>query len=100
MRRQLTCLPTGTGKTVIFAQFPSFFRMKRRTLILAHREELLNQARDKLLAANSALRVEIEQAGRSARICFRFRDCLNGVVDTNIYVWHVARRGEQLCQEP
>ena len=23
-RRQLICLPTGTGKTVIFAQFPSF----------------------------------------------------------------------------
>lgn len=65
-RRQLVCLPTGTGKTVIFAQFPSFFRMKRRMLILAHREELLNQARDKLLAANPALKVEIEQAGRSA----------------------------------
>ena len=66
VRRQLVCLPTGTGKTVIFAQFPSFFRMKRRMLVLAHRAELLNQARDKLLAANPALKVEIEQAGRSA----------------------------------
>jgi superfamily II DNA or RNA helicase len=66
VRRQLICLPTGTGKTVIFAQFPSFFRMKRRMLILAHRAELLNQARDKLLAANPALRVDIEQAGKSA----------------------------------
>jgi superfamily II DNA or RNA helicase len=65
-RRQLICLPTGTGKTVIFAQFPSFFRMKRRMLVLAHRAELLHQARDKLLAANPSLKVEIEQAGRNA----------------------------------
>jgi hypothetical protein len=35
-------------------------------LILAHRAELLNQARDKLLAANPALKVGIEQAGQSA----------------------------------
>jgi len=66
VRRQLVCLPTGTGKTVIFARFPSFFRMKRRMLVLAHRAELLHQARDKLLAANPALKVEIEQAERSA----------------------------------
>ncbi len=66
VRRQLVCLPTATGKTVIFSQFPSFFRMKRRMLVLAHRAELLNQARDKLLAANPALQVEIEQAGRTA----------------------------------
>jgi superfamily II DNA or RNA helicase len=66
IRRQLVCLPTGTGKTVIFAQFPSFFRMKRRMLVLAHRAELLHQARDRLLAANPALSVEIEQAGQTA----------------------------------
>jgi len=65
-RRQLICLPTGTGKTVIFAQFPSFFRMKRRMLILAHRAELLYQAREKLVAANPVLTVEIEQAGLNA----------------------------------
>jgi hypothetical protein len=65
-RRQLVCLPTGTGKTVIFAQFPSFFRMKRRMLVLAHRAELLEQAREKLLAANPDLKVEIEQAGKTA----------------------------------
>jgi len=64
--RQLVCMPTGTGKTVIFAQFPRFFRMTKRMLILAHREELLLQARDKLLRANPGLRVDIEQAGRQA----------------------------------
>jgi ATP-dependent helicase IRC3 len=66
VRRQLICLPTGTGKTVIFAQFPSYFRMKRRMLVLAHRAELLQQARNKLLAANPAIKVEIEQAGENA----------------------------------
>jgi len=62
MRRQLVCLPTGTGKTVVFAQFPRFFRMKNRMLVLAHREELLTQARDKILRANPELKVDIEQA--------------------------------------
>jgi type I site-specific restriction endonuclease len=44
VRRQLICLPTGTGKTVIFAQFPSFFRMKRRMRLRlpAHCLELLS----------------------------------------------------------
>jgi ATP-dependent helicase IRC3 len=65
-RRQIVCLPTGTGKTVIFAQFPKYFHMKKRMLVLAHRAELLEQARDKILRANPSLRVEIEQAGRRA----------------------------------
>ncbi len=65
-RRQLVCLPTGTGKTVIFAQFPAFFNMKKRMLVLAHREELLVQARDKILRANPHLNVDIEQASRTA----------------------------------
>lgn len=66
IRRQLICLPTGTGKTVIFAQFPSFFQMKKRMLVLAHREELLEQARQKLLDANAHLQVHIEQGSRHA----------------------------------
>jgi len=66
IRRQLVCLPTGTGKTVIFAEFPRFFGMKNRMLVLAHREELLTQARDKIRRAEPSLSVEIEQAGRRA----------------------------------
>lgn len=65
-RRLLVSLPTGTGKTVIFAAFPSFFRMKKRLLILAHRDELLAQAREKLLLANPNLKVEIERAEQHA----------------------------------
>ena len=66
IRRQLTCLPTGSGKTVIFAEFPRYFRMKNQMLVLAHRSELLDQAQEKIRQANPNLRVEVEQAGRSA----------------------------------
>lgn len=59
VRRQLVCLPTGTGKTVVFAELPKF--TGKRVLVLAHREELLVQARDKLLRANPRARVDIEQ---------------------------------------
>ncbi len=66
IRRQLTCLPTGSGKTVIFAEFPRYFKMKNQMLVLAQRQELLDQARDKIRRANPDLSVEVEQAGRSA----------------------------------
>jgi superfamily II DNA or RNA helicase len=66
IRRQLTCLPTGSGKTVIFADFPRYFRMQNQMLVLAHRAELLEQACDKIRRANPDLGVAVEQAGRSA----------------------------------
>lgn len=65
-RRVLVSLPTGTGKTVVFSAFPRFFQMKRRLLVLAHREELLEQAHHKFQLAHPELRVEIEQAARHA----------------------------------
>lgn len=45
-RRQLLILPTGSGKTVIFAHLSR--RVNKRTLIIAHREELLTQASNKI----------------------------------------------------
>lgn len=66
VRRQLISLPTGAGKTVIFSDFPRYFKMKKQMLVLAHRAELLDQARDKICRANPDLKVEVEQAGRSA----------------------------------
>ena len=65
-RRVLVSLPTGTGKTIVFAHFPRYFRMKKRLLVLAHREELLQQAKDKFEAVAPQIRAEIEQAGRRA----------------------------------
>lgn len=61
---QLLVLPTGGGKTVIFAQVPRLVR--GRMLVLAHREELLTQAASSIRAANPDLRVEIEQAEQDA----------------------------------
>ncbi|CAB1065948.1 DNA helicase, phage associated; Type III restriction enzme [Olavius sp. associated proteobacterium Delta 1] len=66
VRRQLTCLPTGSGKTVIFAEFPRYFRMRNQMLVLAHRSELLEQACDKIRCTNPDLKIAVEQAGRIA----------------------------------
>lgn len=63
--RQLVALPTGTGKTVIFSQIPHLFPEKRM-LVIAHREELLEQAAEKISWANPNIGVEIEQASRTA----------------------------------
>jgi ATP-dependent helicase IRC3 len=65
-RRVIVSLPTGTGKTVVFAHFPRFFQMKKRLLVLAHREELLFQAREKFLHVDPELKVGIEQSGSRA----------------------------------
>jgi len=43
--RQLVCLPTGAGKTVLFAALAR--KLNHRTLVIAHREELITQAGDK-----------------------------------------------------
>src|SRR5689334_19229388 len=65
-RRVLVSLPTGTGKTVVFASFPRALRMKKKMLELAHRDELLEQAREKLLHVAPDVTVTIEQAQRRA----------------------------------
>ena len=49
VRRMIVCLPTGAGKTVIFSELARLAR--RQVLVLAHREELLSQARSKLESA-------------------------------------------------
>jgi superfamily II DNA or RNA helicase len=47
--KTLLVLPTGTGKTIVFADVTAdCVRYGERVLILAHRGELLDQAADKL----------------------------------------------------
>jgi superfamily II DNA or RNA helicase len=74
VRRMLVALPTGAGKTVIFAEL--IRRARLDVLVLAHRDELLEQARQKIEAAlrrdGDHRRVEIERgeirASSSARV--------------------------------
>lgn len=44
--RSLVSLPTGTGKTLVFSELAR--RLQAKTLILAHRDELIRQAADKV----------------------------------------------------
>lgn len=62
VNRQLVKWPTGTGKTVLFANLPSFLKLQNRMLVLVHREELAQQAADKLRKWNPSLSVGIEMA--------------------------------------
>jgi ATP-dependent helicase IRC3 len=70
-RRMVVCLPTGAGKTVIFSHLARLAR--RQVLVLAHREELLGQAKDKLeraLEGSSVVALErgSERAAGDAKV--------------------------------
>lgn len=62
-QRQLGVAATGAGKTIIFAHLA--MQEKGRTLILAHREELISQAVAKLHAATGIF-AAVEQGGSRA----------------------------------
>jgi len=64
VRRPLIVLPTGTGKTVVFASLIA--RRGGSALVLAHRDELLRQAAEKLKVADPTLGLGVGfvQAGR------------------------------------
>lgn len=64
--RAAAVLPTGSGKTVIFSHLAKrAHEQRRRTLVLAHREELLHQAADKLRAVAPGIPVGIVKAARN-----------------------------------
>ncbi len=64
-RRLLICLPTGAGKTVIFSELCRLANQK--VLVLAHREELLYQARSKIHQMTEGhLSIGIEQGDQQA----------------------------------
>lgn len=65
-RSTLMVLPTGTGKTIVFSSIiEECVRTGGRCLVLAHREELLNQAADKL-AKLTGLGCAVEKAASTA----------------------------------
>ena len=59
--RSLVVMPTGTGKTVLFAEISRL--AKGPVLVLAHRQELVEQAREKISAWCDDV-VAVEMAGR------------------------------------
>ena len=68
-RRTLLVLPTGLGKTVVLSKVAEEeVKDGKRVLILAHRDELLKQAADKLRAV-TGMEAGYERAGESAMGC-------------------------------
>lgn len=62
VKNTLLVLPTGTGKTIVFAKIiETIVKEGKRALVIAHRDELLDQARKKLQAV-SGLQCAIEKA--------------------------------------
>ena len=72
VRSTLLVLPTGCGKTIVFCKLSELkVREGARILILAHREELLQQAADKMSKA-TGLKCAVEKAEHTAfGSCFR-----------------------------
>jgi superfamily II DNA or RNA helicase len=70
--RQCVVMPTGTGKTVVMANLlgaladTELRREHPKMLVVAHRQELLDQTKEKLLTADPGLHVEIDQGARIA----------------------------------
>ena len=69
INRQLVVLPTGAGKTVIFSHLPQTKKDSLPMLVLAHRAELLYQAKEKISWSNPELDIQIEQADNVAGYC-------------------------------
>jgi superfamily II DNA or RNA helicase len=63
-RKQLVVKPTGSGKTVLLASLAAHYAPER-TLVLAHREELIQQAVDKIAKA-TGLQADVEMADQYA----------------------------------
>lgn len=60
IERQLIQLPTGTGKTPVFANLRRHHSFDKRQLVLVHRDELAEQAANTIKAWNPEFRVGIE----------------------------------------
>lgn len=73
----LVVLPTGTGKTIVFSDIIGQYLARGRVMVVAHREELLDQARDKIKAM-TGIYPELEMA--------EFKTVEGGMFDSQIIV--------------
>ncbi|MGW1440314.1 DEAD/DEAH box helicase [Streptomyces griseus] len=90
--RLAVVLPTGAGKTVVFSHLAHQMLDSlggRRVLVIAHREELIEQAAAKLLSVDPMLRVGIVKAERD-----QHQDA--DVIVASIQTLAVARRREAI----
>ena len=65
IRHQLCVLATGLGKTVIFSNLPARLN-NGKLLVIAHRDELISQAVDKIQHWNPTLKIGLEKAEQHA----------------------------------
>ena len=65
INRQLLVMATGTGKTEVFAHLPETFkhRLPGQMMVLLHRDELAQQALNKLRLRNPSLNIQ-QEAGK------------------------------------
>jgi superfamily II DNA or RNA helicase len=83
-RRLIVALPTGGGKTIVFSHLAETLGLApdQKVLILAHRDELVQQAVDKYLAVNPGEMIGIEKASKKAtpfdRVCVASVQTLQG----------------------
>lgn len=79
--RPAIVLPTGAGKTVVFSHMIKEFIARnpgKRALVLAHREELVDQAYDKLRTVAPSMRSGVVMADRNQTLA----DAIVGCVPT------------------
>lgn len=62
--RQIIVLPTGCGKTILLASLQKHHGLKKRLLVVVHREELAQQAADKIAHWNPEFNVGIEMGAK------------------------------------
>lgn len=71
-KRTLLVIPTGGGKTIIFSELTRRESVKGRVLILAHRDELIRQAADKLYRSTGifcGIEKGVESSGGMFDVC-------------------------------
>jgi ATP-dependent helicase IRC3 len=85
----LVALPTGTGKTVISGHLLA--RRAAPALVLAHRDELIRQAVDKLLMVNPDFQVGVVKAEQN--------DVSAPVVVASVQTLARSNRLVQMCQD-